>query len=162
MVPRSFAPLFMAAFTCSMATTLLPAQEAETWARAWLESSPTEKTIYLRGLVDGSAITRQRVLDIHKQPEFRRWYFLSAPSAPSAHISFDSLVKVMTSTFVDLAPGQWHPLVAIMDKLYADPANACLLWVGVAVAAQRTLTGRSKDDIDPYLEGLRKESSKTC
>jgi hypothetical protein len=135
------------------------AQQPSTPARLWGSLDALDKTMYLRGYVDGGLLARAAILTTFTAPDARgRWF----RPLPAGAIQFDSMVTVLTHVQVDVPNGQFEPAIAIMDQLYADPANACLYLAGAALWALRKLNGWSTARLDSALTTQRAVSAPTC
>lgn len=138
----------------------LSAQTPMTPATMWKETSSLHKTFYLRGLVDGFALGYGEVLQLYRLPEERQRFFKAPPADGPA---FDSAAKILAADWADLTGAQFDPVIAIMDELYAAPANACIPMLGVAIAAIKTLHGKPASKIEDDLLSMRSSrSAKRC
>ncbi len=139
-------------------TATASAQAPETPSHFWQSMNELEKTLYLRGVADGAVLAENSILQFYQRAESRVLWF---KEPPKGYKSFDSAAVGMVSGYTSIY-GRAEPIVAIMDKSYADPANSCLPFAAVLAAATRTLRGDHADSTEAYLRRNRSLSVRRC
>lgn len=137
---------------------LCASQVAETPGLRWQSIGAGASMIYVRGAIDGSILALNEILNLYRDPEFRRRLFATGPSA----VPFDTMAVFVTEHLRGIHAGQMPLVVKLMDQFYTDTANGCIPWGRILEAAARKLRGASASATEESLTRERRQFAAGC
>jgi hypothetical protein len=133
-------------------------QQNPTPSKVWLSLSSATKVMYVRGFVDGALMARIRMMGALEDTTINKgWLKRGINKAAS-----DSMFSILLREYTDPPGNAYSNVVAVMDQLYNDPANACIRFLAAYSAASRTLRGGTQSELAAFLASARAEGSHFC
>jgi len=123
-------------------------------SKVWIGSTQSEKILYARGFVDGATVAKERVRQLVQMGR-ARWFKTSATA------DFDSSAARYLKQFITPPGADFGSIIDVMNKVYSDPANSCLPWMVVFIAATDILLGRSAA-VEEHLSRVRGTVANKC
>ena len=126
-------------------------------SEVWIGAGSTAQTAYVRGSVEGAAAAKAMVRQLVERAGADDRVFKTSDMANR----FDSTVVLYLGPLTD-PPGNMRSIVDVINKIYSDPANSCVPWVGALNVATKILGGRSAADTENFLSKAREFGAKKC